>query len=153
MVKMTKQIIPCLDIKEGRVVKGKKFKNIQDVADPLTVAINYENQGADALFVLDISGKERNEFLTIIQELTSELTIPVTVGGGVRSLEDVDAVLNACAKKVSITSAAIEDPQLLKQAADKYGSERIVLSIDAKQVNETTCMHLNKVARSIVDLT
>ena len=138
MVKMTKQIIPCLDIKEGRVVKGKKFKNIQDVADPLTVAINYENQGADALFVLDISGKERSEFLTIIQELTSELTIPVTVGGGVRSLEDVDAVLNAGAKKVSITSAAIEDPQLLKQAAEKYGSERIVLSIDAKQINETT---------------
>src|SRR5690625_1652316 len=109
MVKMTKQIITCLDIKEGRVVKGKKFKNIQDVADPITVAINYENLGDDAIFVLDISGKERNEFLTIIQELTSELTIPVTVGGGVRSLEDVEAVLNAGAKKVSITSAAIEE--------------------------------------------
>src|SRR5690625_6547979 len=121
MVKMTKQIIPCHDIKKVRDVRGKKCKNIQDVADPLTVAINYEHQGADALFVLDISGKERNEFLTIIQELTSELTIPVTVGGGVRSLEDVEAVLNAGAKKVSITSAAIEDPQLLKQAADKYG--------------------------------
>src|SRR5699024_5655360 len=103
MVKMTKQLIHCLDIKEGRVVEGK----------------------------------ERSEFVTIIQELTSELTIPVTVGGGVRSLEDVDAVLNAGAKKVSITSAAIEDPQLLKQAAEKYGSERIVLSIDAKQINET----------------
>src|SRR5690625_5344176 len=139
---MTKEIIPCLDIKEERVVKGKKFKNIQDVADPLTVAINYENQGADALFVLDISGKERNEFLTIIQELTSELTIPVTVGGGVRSLEDVDAVLNAGAKKVSITSAAIEDPQLLKQAADKYGSERIVLSIEDRKSTRLNSSHV-----------
>src|SRR5699024_12602480 len=110
--------ITCIDIEEGSVVKGKKFKNIQEVADQLTVDIKYENQGDDALFVLYISGKERNEFLTIIQELTSELTIPVTVGGGVRSLEDVDAVLNAGAKKVSITSAAIEDPQLLIQAAD-----------------------------------
>src|SRR5699024_6755396 len=99
MVKMTKQIIPCLDIKEGRAVKGKKFKNIQDVADPLTVAINYDNQGADALLVLDTSGKERREFLTIIQELTSKLTLPVTVGGGVRSLEDVYAVLNAGTKQ------------------------------------------------------
>src|SRR5699024_139812 len=89
-------------------------------------------------FVLDISGEERSEFLTGIQELTSELTIRVTDGGGVRSLEDVDAVLNAGAKKVTITSAAIEDPQLLKLAAEKYGSERIVLSIDAKQINETT---------------
>src|SRR5699024_12422676 len=80
----------------------------------------------------------RIEFIKIIQELTSDLTIPVTGGGGVRSLEDVDAVLNAGAKKVSITSDAIEDPQLLKQAAEKYGSERIVLSIDAKQINETT---------------
>src|SRR5699024_5713004 len=115
-----------------------RFRNIQDVADPLTVAINYENQGADSLFVLDISGKERSEFLKIIQELTSEFIIPVTVGCGVCRLEDVDPILNAGAKKVSITSDVIEDPQLLKQAAEKYGSERIVLSIDAKQINETT---------------
>src|SRR5699024_7689957 len=83
-------------------------------------------------------GKERSEFLTIIQELTSELTIPVTVGGGVRGLDDVDAVLSAGAKKVSIKSAAVEDRQEFKQAAEKYGSERIVLSINAKQINEPT---------------
>src|SRR5699024_5158033 len=135
---MDKQIIPCLDIRDGRVVKGKKFKNIQDIADPISLAKNYEVQGADALFVLDITGKDRETFLKIIREITSELSIPVTVGGGIRSLNDVHEVIGAGAKKVSITSAAIAKPDLLKRAAEKYGSEKIVLSIDAGRINEKT---------------
>lgn len=135
---MNKQIIPCLDIRDGRVVKGKKFKNIQDIADPISLAKNYEVQGADALFVLDITGKDREAFLKIIREITSKLKIPVTVGGGIRSLNDVHAVIDAGAKKVSITSAAIAEPDLLKRAAEKYGSEKIVLSIDAGRINKTT---------------
>lgn len=133
---MTKKIIPCLDIRDGRVVKGKKFKDIQDVADPITLAKSYEKQGADELFVLDITGENRSTFLKIIQDITTELTIPVTVGGGIRTLKDVDDVLDAGANKVSITSAAIAHPDLLKIAAKKHGSEKIVLSIDAGLVSE-----------------
>ncbi len=138
MVQMNKQIIPCLDIRDGRVVKGKKFKDIQDVADPIALAKNYEKQGADVLFVLDITGNDRETFLNIIKSITSELSIPVIVGGGIRTLEDVAEVLDAGAYKASITSAAITDPNLLKLAAEKYGSEKIVLSIDAGRVDENT---------------
>ncbi len=99
MVQMNKQIIPCLDIRDGRVVKGKKFKDIQDVADPIALAKSYEKQGADVLFVLDITGDDRQTFLSIIKSITSELSIPVTVGGGIRTLEDVADVLDAVQKK------------------------------------------------------
>lgn len=131
---MMKRIIPCLDIRNGRVVKGKKFKDIQDVEDPLTLAKKYEQEDADELFILDISGKDRDNFLEIVKEIADNISIPLSVGGGIRSVDDVAAVLNAGAKKASITSAAIDNPDLLKNAALKFSSERIVLSIDAQQV-------------------
>ena len=131
---MNKRIIPCLDIRDGRVVKGKKFKDIQDVADPIQLAERYEQDQADELFILDITGKDQKQFLTIIENISSTLSIPLAVGGGIRTVEDVAAVLAAGANKVSITSAAIQNPNLLQSAVEKFGSEKIVLSIDAKKV-------------------
>src|SRR5699024_3637964 len=115
---MIKRIIPCLDIRDGRVVKGKKFKNIQDVEDPITLAKKYEQEDADELFILDITGKDREDFLKIIKQISETISIPLFVGGGIRSVEDVEAVLNAGANKASITSAAIDNPDLLKEASD-----------------------------------
>src|SRR5699024_1023397 len=138
MVKMTKRIIPCLDIKEGRVVKGKQFKNIQDIADPVPLAKKYEMDQADALFILDINGEDRPTFLSVIQEISEAVDIPLYVGGGIRSLEDIASVINAGATKVSITSAAIHQPDLLEKAVKKFGGERIILSIDAKKVANDT---------------
>lgn len=132
---MKKRIIPCLDINEGRVVKGKKFQNVQDVANPVDLAKKYAQEDADELFMLDISGKDREMFLAIVKDIATTIAIPLSVGGGIRTLADVEAVLNAGAKKVSITSAAIENPTLLKEAAEKFGSKRIILSIDAKKVS------------------
>lgn len=131
---MTKRIIPCLDIRDGRVVKGKKFKNIQDVAEPVELAKQYEADLADVLFLLDISGSDRTAFLQIVRDIRAALSIPIYVGGGVRSVEDVVATLDAGATKVSITSAAIERPELLAEACSVVGGDRIVLSIDAKEV-------------------
>lgn len=135
---MIKRIIPCLDIREGRVVKGKKFKDIQDVANPVELAKKYESDQADCLFLLDISGTDRNTFLTIVQDIAEQTTFPLLVGGGIRSLEDIEAVLDAGADKVSITSAAIEQPTFLQEAVDQFGGDRIILSIDAKSVAEHT---------------
>src|SRR5690625_1248796 len=131
---MNKRIIPCLDIRDGRVVKGKKFKDIQDVADPIQLAKRYEQDQADELFILDITGKDQKQFLTIIENISSTLSIPLAVGGGIRTVEDVAAVLAAGANKVSITSAAIQNPNLLQSAVEKFGSKKIVLSIHAKKV-------------------
>lgn len=128
---MKKRIIPCLDIRDGRVVKGKKFQNMQDVAEPVALAQGYEVDQADELFILDISGENRAQFLKIVSEISQAIEIPLAVGGAIRSLEDIAAVLDAGAAKVSITSAAIENPKLLQEAADKYGAARIILSIDA----------------------
>ena len=131
---MNKRIIPCLDIRDGRVVKGKKFKDIQDVAEPLSLAKRYEEEQADELFILDITGKDREQFLRIIKELAVNLSIPISVGGGIRTIDDIKAVLDAGAGKVSITSAAIANPSLLSEAATLFQSKQIVLSIDAKKV-------------------
>ena len=131
---MKKRIIPCLDIKDGRVVKGKKFQNVQDVADPVSLAKQYELDHADELFVLDIGGENRDIFLQIVRNIASEIQIPLYVGGGIRTLDDAKAVLNAEATKVAITSAAIGHPELLQEVSKKYGKERLILSIDAKKV-------------------
>lgn len=133
---MQKQIIPCLDIRDGRVVKGKKFQNIQDVAHPLDLAKQYEQDGADVLFLLDISGDDRETFLQIVRDIKEATTLPLYVGGGIRNLTHVGETLTAGATKVSITSAAISNPTLLKEAADQYGTDKIILSIDAKKVAE-----------------
>lgn len=131
---LQKQIIPCLDIRDGRVVKGKKFKNIQDVAEPVALAKQYEQDGADILFLLDISGDDREVFLQIVRSIHEATDIPLYVGGGIRTVEHVGETLTAGATKVSITSAAIANPKLLKDAANQYGSEKIILSIDAGKV-------------------
>src|SRR5690625_670892 len=110
---MNKRIIPCLDIRDGRVVKGKKFKDIQDVADPVSLAKRYEREQADELFILDITGKDRIQFLNIIKEISTTLSIPLAVGGGIRSPEDVAAVIEAGARKVPSARAAIDNPNFL----------------------------------------
>lgn len=130
---MKKRIIPCLDIKDGRVVKGKKFQNIKDVADPVELAKQYELDHADELFLLDITGRNREAFLQIVKEIVAAINIPLLVGGGIRTIEDIATVLEVGAEKVSITSAAIERPQLLEEAANRFG-DRIILSIDAKEI-------------------
>lgn len=132
---MQKRIIPCLDIRDGRVVKGKKFKDIQDVAHPLELAKKYEKDGADVLFLLDISGDDRETFLQIVRDIREATTVPLYVGGGIRNIDHVGETLQAGATKVSITSAAITNPELLKDAVRKYGSEKIILSIDAGEVS------------------
>ena len=130
---MKKRIIPCLDIRDGRVVKGKKFENIQDVAEPVQLAKKYEMDHADTLFLLDITGNDRKGFLNIVRDIAEAIDIPLFVGGGIRSLEDLAEVLDAGAAKASITSAAIDNPDLLKQSAAQF-PDRIILSIDAKNV-------------------
>ena len=134
---MQKRIIPCLDIRDGRVVKGKKFKNIQDVAHPLELAKQYEADGADVLFLLDITGDDRGTFLQIIRDIREATKLPLYVGGGIRNVEHVRETLEAGATKVSITSAAITNPELLKKAAERFGSHKIILSIDAKRIADT----------------
>lgn len=131
---LQKKIIPCLDIRDGRVVKGKKFKDIQDVANPVELAKKYEKDGADVLFLLDIIGKDRAQFLQIVKEIKAAIAIPLYVGGGIRTVDDVKETLAAGATKVSITSAAIADPSLLSETAKQFGGEKLVLSIDAQQV-------------------
>lgn len=134
---MKKRIIPCLDIRDGRVVKGKKFLDVQDVADPVELAKRYEVDQADELFILDITGDNRPQFLSIVKDISEAISIPLSVGGGIRTIEDVREVIAAGASKVSITSAAINNPELLSEVAKEVGSTRVILSIDAGLVGET----------------
>ncbi|MEJ8778026.1 imidazole glycerol phosphate synthase subunit HisF [Pseudogracilibacillus sp. ICA-222130] len=133
---MRNQIIPCLDIRNGRVVKGQKFENVADVADPVQLAKRYEAEHADTLFLLDIDGKDRQTFLQIVREIRVATSFPLYVGGGIRSVEDVAKALQAGATKVSITSAAIKDPAIIEQAAYAFGDDKIILSIDAKKIGD-----------------
>lgn len=132
-----KRIIPCLDVDKGRVVKGRKFKNIKDVADPLELAKKYSLAGADELVFYDItaSSENRSVFLELIETIAKQIEIPFTVGGGIRTLEDMQKVFDVGVDKVSINSAAIKNPLIIQKAADKYGSERIVLSVDVKKID------------------
>lgn len=132
---LAKRIIPCLDVDKGRVVKGKKFRDIKDVADPVELAKRYNQEGADELVFYDItaSNEARNIFLDVVENVAAETAIPFTVGGGIRTVEDIHRVLRAGADKVSINSAAVEQPELIREAARKFGAQCIVLSIDAKQ--------------------
>ena len=132
----SKRIIPCLDVDKGRVVKGKKFKNIEDVADPLALAKKYVEDGADELVFYDITASSENRpvFTKLIAEIAKEVPIPFTVGGGIRTLEDIQNVLDAGADKVSINSVTLDNPSFIEQAAKRFGSERIVLSMDVQQI-------------------
>lgn len=134
----TKKIIPCLDVDNRKVVKGKKFLDVQEVADPLTLAKKYVADGADELVFYDISAstKNRDMFLDLIEEIAKEVPIPFIVGGGIRTLEDVDKVFAVGGNKISINSAALTNPELIKEVADKYGSERVMLSMDVRQTGE-----------------
>lgn len=133
---LAKRIIPCLDVTDGRVVKGVNFLELRDAGDPVEIARRYDEQGADELTFLDITASSDNRglILHIIEEVASQVFIPLTVGGGVREVEDVRRLLNAGADKVSINTSAVINPQLVADASDRYGSQCIVVAIDAKLV-------------------
>ena len=133
---LAKRIIPCLDVKDGRVVKGVNFVNLRDAGDPVEIAAAYEKEGADELTFLDItaSHEKRNIILDVVAHTAEKVFMPLTVGGGVRTLEDIRNLLNAGADKVAINTAAVHDPEFVRTAAGRFGSQCIVVAIDAKRV-------------------
>lgn len=134
---LTKRIIPCLDVRNGRVVKGTNFEGINDVEDPVLLARAYNDSGADELVFYDITASHegRGLFIDVLESVAKQIFIPLTVGGGINSVDDFDRVLKAGADKVSVNSGAIRFPKLLSQAAQKYGNQCVVLSMDVKRVN------------------
>jgi cyclase len=146
---LAKRIIPCLDVKSGRVVKGTNFLNLRDAGDPVEVAARYESEGADEVVFLDISASHegRGIMLDVVRRTAEVCFMPLTVGGGIRSLEEIRDLLNAGADKVSINSAAVRDPDLVRRAARRFGSQCIVVNIDPKRVwhqgKETWEVHIN----------
>jgi imidazole glycerol-phosphate synthase subunit HisF len=132
---LVKRIIPCLDVKDGRVVKGVNFVNLRDAGDPVEVAAAYEKEGADELTFLDItaSHEKRDIILDVVARTAEKVFMPLTVGGGVRTLDDIRSLLKAGADKVAINSAAVKDPEFVQKAAQRFGSQCIVVAIDAKQ--------------------
>ncbi|MES2890024.1 MAG: imidazole glycerol phosphate synthase subunit HisF [Pseudomonadota bacterium] len=139
---LAKRIIPCLDVTGGRVVKGVNFVELRDAGDPVEIAARYNDQGADELTFLDITATSdgRDLILHIIEAVASQVFIPLTVGGGVRAVEDVRRLLNAGADKVSFNSAAVAEPELIRQASSRYGAQCIVVAIDAKRREQGTEM-------------
>jgi cyclase len=135
---LTKRIIPCLDVDHGRVVKGKKFQDIQDVADPVELGRYYSDQGADELVFYDITAsyEDRDIFIHIVEKVAEAIRIPFTIGGGISKVEDFRKVLIAGADKVSVNSSAVKNPQLIREAALRFGAQCVVLSIDAKRNNK-----------------
>ncbi len=135
---LAKRIIPCLDVDNGRVVKGVKFVEIRDAGDPVEIARRYDLEGADELTFLDItaSSDNRETMVHVVEQVAGEVFIPLTVGGGIRTLEDIRRMLNAGADKVSINTAAVSDPEFVREAAEKFGSQCIVVAIDAKKVGD-----------------
>ncbi|MDQ2076563.1 imidazole glycerol phosphate synthase subunit HisF [Marinimicrobium sp. ABcell2] len=134
---LAKRIIPCLDVDNGRVVKGVQFVDIRDAGDPVEVAKRYNEEGADEVTFLDITASHEGRDTTVhtVERMASEVFIPLTVGGGIRKIEDIRRMLNAGADKVGINSAAVSDPDFVKAAADRFGAQCIVVAIDAKQVS------------------
>ena len=132
---LAKRVIPCLDVTAGRVVKGVNFVSLRDAGDPVEIAARYDGEGADELAFLDItaSSDERDILLHVIEAVAERVFIPLTVGGGIRRVDDVRRLLNAGADKVSFNSAAVADPELIRAASDKYGAQCIVVAIDAKR--------------------
>lgn len=146
---LSKRIIPCLDVHAGRVVKGVNFLNLRDAGDPVDIASRYESEGADELVFLDItaSHEERDIILDVVRRTSEVVFMPLTVGGGIRTLEDIRRLLNAGCDKVSINSAAVKDPEFVKAAALKFGSQCIVVNIDPKRIQrdgrEVWDVHIN----------
>ena len=139
---ITKRIIPCLDVKNGRVVKGTNFKGLADVSSPVELAEYYSNAGADELVFYDItaSAEGRRLFIDVLREVASKIFIPLTVGGGINTVEDFDRVLKCGADKVSVNSGAIKNPSLISEAARLYGDQCVVLSVDVKRVDGRFCV-------------
>jgi cyclase len=136
---LTKRIIPCLDVKDGRVVKGKSFIHLRDAGDPVALARTYYEAGADELVFLDITAtpEGRGTMADVVERISEEIFIPLTVGGGLRSIEDMRRLLLAGADKISINTAAVLNPKLIRESAGRFGSQCIVVAIDAKRVNDS----------------
>lgn len=136
---LAKRIIPCLDVDAGRVVKGVQFVDIRDAGDPVEIARRYDREGADELTFLDItaSSDQRDTMVHVVEQVAGEVFIPLTVGGGIREVADIRRMLNAGADKIGINTAAVFNPEFVKQAAERFGSQCIVVAIDAKQVSAT----------------
>ena len=132
---LTKRIIPCLDVNNGRVVKGVNFVNLRDAGDPVEIAAAYDRAGADELVFLDItaSSDDRNTVVDMVSRVAETVFIPFTVGGGIRTVDDFRTILRAGADKISVNSAAIVRPELIREAADKFGSQCVVVAIDARR--------------------
>lgn len=141
---LTKRIIPCLDIKNGRTVKGVNFVDLQDAGDPVQLAKKYSDAGADELVFLDISAteEERKTLIDLVRQVGAAINIPFTVGGGIASIDDVAILLKNGADKISINSSAVKNPQLINDLSEKFGSQCIVVAIDAKQINGNWKVHL-----------
>ncbi len=136
---LTKRIIPCLDVKDGRVVKGKSFVQLRDAGDPVELASFYYQEGADELVFLDITAtpEGRDTMVDVVERISQEVFIPLTVGGGLRSINDIRRVLIAGADKVSVNTAAVLNPSLIREGADKFGSQCIMVAIDAKRIEDS----------------
>jgi len=134
---LTKRIIPCLDVKDGRVVKGTNFVNLRDAGDPVEIAELYDQQKADEIVFLDItaSHEKRSIILDIVKDTAEKVFMPLTVGGGINTLDDIRALLNAGSDKISINTAAVENPELIRESAKQFGSQCIVVAVDAKKTN------------------
>lgn len=148
---LKKRVIPCLDVKEGRVVKGVRFENLRDVGDPAELAVRYESEGADEIVFLDIAASQeaRKTMLAVVQRTAERLFIPLTVGGGIRTVDDVRATLRAGADKVSLNTAAIQNPDLIREASEIFGVQCVVLAIDAKRVGESWRVHTHGGTRAV----
>ena len=136
---LAKRIIPCLDVDKGRVVKGKRFGDLRDVGDPVEMAIKYRDDGADEIVFLDITAtiEKRKTLIEIVEKVASKIDIPFTVGGGIRNVEDAFQLLRSGADKISINTAAFENPEIISTLADKFGSQCVVVAIDAKRTFNT----------------
>jgi len=135
---LKKRIIPCLDIKEGRTVKGINFVDIQDAGDPIELAKRYVEEGADELVFLDITAtiEKRKTLVNLVTKIAKEINIPFTVGGGINSINDVDEIIKAGADKISVNSSAVKNPKLITEIANKYGSQCVVVAMDVKLVED-----------------
>ena len=142
---LAKRIIPCLDIKDGRTVKGINFENIKDAGDPVALAIEYSKQGADELVFLDITATHENRktLSELVTRIAKHINIPFTVGGGISTIEDVSVLLNAGADKISVNTSAVKNPQLIKDLANQFGSQCVVLAIDTKFEDDEWFVYLN----------
>lgn len=142
---LAKRIIPCLDVKDGRTVKGTNFVNLRDAGDPVELAFEYSRQGADELVFLDITAtnEKRKTLVQLVKRIAQQINIPFTVGGGINSIHDIEVLLESGADKVSINTYAVRNPEILSESAKRFGSQCIVLAIDAKKINKKFKVFLN----------